>query len=397
MKAKLTAVFTASLFIIAVLAISSADAKPAEQRYLIKSQKKELKNSLGVQHEFKNGFTANLSAKKSRELKAQGIELEAVPLYQPTGKPVCGDGKCQGNEPSSCPADCSAPPDPDPQPAPRACYPPEQMPYGINMVHGGSGGAGVKVAVLDTGVNTSHPDLNVSLCKDATKRGIKNGCSDSDGHGTHVSGTVAANGGADGLGIYGVAPEASLWMIKVCGPNGCWTDDMSAGIRYAADQGANIISMSIGGDTESPLVRDAIDYAVAKGVLIIAAAGNDGPELGSIDWPGANPNVVAVAAIDQNYNVADWSSRGLNDGDGIIEAQEVELSGPGVYVLSTYNNGCYAYMSGTSMATPHVAGLAAKVWQGSAAATRTYLHQIAVDLAQAGDDPATGFGLPVAP
>ena len=91
------------------------------------------------------------------------------------------------------------------------------------MVNGGSGGAGVTVAVLDTGVFKDHLDLDVQLCKDATKRGIKNGCNDNNGHGTHVSGTVAGNGGTDGLGITGVAPNANFCMSKGCVNAGCWS------------------------------------------------------------------------------------------------------------------------------------------------------------------------------
>ena len=104
-------------------------------------------------------------------------------------------------------------------------------------------------------------------------------------------------------------------MVKVCGPSGsCWSDDIATAIRYAADQGANVISMSLGSNSESTLIRDAITYAVGKGVLIVAAAGNDGPLDGSIDYPGANANVVAVGAIDSSEVVASWSSRGTSAG-----------------------------------------------------------------------------------
>ncbi len=368
-----------------------------------------VKNTFAVQHKFDDGFTVAVSAKGLAALeKIPGIQLKPVPLYHVLGKPVCGNDIIEGGEKCGEPGllDCptgyvcenckcveeTAPPEPG-----RSCYPSEQTPWGIVKVNGGSGGAGVKVAVLDTGVYKDHLDLKANIvdCKDTTKRGIKNGCVDNNGHGTHVAGTILADGGSDGLGIYGVAPEAKLMAIKVCGASGCWCDDIAAGIDYAASQGAEIISISLGGDSQSSLIRDAI--ARNPGVLYVAAAGNDGPADGSIDYPGANVKVIAVGAIDSTEAVPDWSSRGVNNGDYIVEEREVEFGAPGVAVESTYKDGCYTNMSGTSMSTPHVTGLAAKLWQGSAADTRSYLQSIATDIWTAEDDTATGFGLPIAP
>lgn len=260
---------------------------------------------------------------------------------------------------------------------------------------------------MDTGVDKDHLDLkaNIKDCKDTTKRGIKKGCADMNGHGTHVAGTIAANGGSDGKGIYGVAPEAELMAIKVCGARGCWADDIAAGIEYAANKEANIISMSLGGNTQSPLIKDAIEYAVnVEGVLVVAAAGNDGHTdgYGSIDYPAANVKVVAVAAFDLSDNMAYFSSLGVNDGDWTIEEREIEFAAPGVDVESTWNDGCYNIISGTSMATPHISGIAARDWQGSASSTRAYLQGLAVDYTteiydygQLGDDIEAGFGLPI--
>jgi len=393
-------VFTLMISVGLVVAEKQTKTENGEaHRYLVKSNNGMLKMMYGIQHNFDNGFTTDLTQGQLKVLEKLGVEVEEVELYQITGKPTCNnDGICDSGENPSC-VDCKIGGEEPIPPEERPCYPSEQKPYGIVMVNGGSGGAGVNVTVLDTGVYTDHLDLDIKLCKDTTKRGIKNGCSDGNGHGTHVAGTIAANGGNDGLGIFGVAPEANLWMIKVCGNGGsCWTDDIATGIRYVADNGANIISMSLGGDTESPLIKNAIDYATNKGVLVIAAAGNDGPAEGSIDYPGANVKVVAVGAIDANENVASWSSRGTNDGDYIIEEREVEFGAPGVNIESTWKDGCYNIISGTSMATPHVAGLVAKLWRGNAADTRAYLQELARlhDLGITGDDTATGFGLPVA-
>ena len=369
-----------------------------------------VKNTFAVQHEFDDGFTVEVSAKALAAIeKIPGIQLEAVPLYHVSGKPFCGNGIIEGGEKCGepglpdCPEghvceNCKCVEETAP---PERCEPSTRRPWGILKVNGSSGGAGIKVAVLDTGVYKDHLDLKANIvdCKDATKRGIRDGCADRDGHGTHVAGTIAADGGSDGKGIFGVAPEAELMAVKVCGPRGCWCDDVAAGIKYAADNGASITSMSLGGDTQSSLIKDAIDYAVnKKGVLVVAAAGNDGSAEGTIDYPGANVNVIAVGAVDSAEAVPDWSSRGVNDGDYTIEEREVEFGAPGVAVESTWKDGCYNTISGTSMATPHVSGLAAKLWQGNAADTRIFLQELAKnhDLYLEGDDTATGFGLPIA-
>ena len=215
-------------------------------------------------------------------------------------------------------------------------------------------------------------------------------------HGTHVAGTILADGGSDGLGIYGLAPDAMLLAYKVCGSSGCWGDDIAAAIDYAGRPDyADIVSMSLSGDSQSSLIRDAIGRN--PHLLVGAAAGNDGPADGSIDYPAANAAVVAVGAIDAAIAVASFSSRGINDGDYIVEAREVEFGAPDVAVESTWIDGGYRYLSGTSMATPHLSGLAARLWQGNAAATRATLQSLALDIWDNGDDPATGFGLSQVP
>ncbi len=385
-KTKLIVLAIIFLFVLSGIATANSE----KSRYLVRSDNAKLKALFGVQHNFKEGFTADLTAAELKLLKKSGIRVEDVPLYSILAKPVCGDGACQGNELTTCPGDCP--------PQPRTCTP-TTKPYGVAMVNGGSGGLGVKVAVLDTGVY-QHRDLDLSLCADTTRKGIRAGCDDGNGHGTHVAGIVSADSSNDGLGIYGVAPDTSLFAIKVCGSSGlCWADDIAEGIYYAADKGANIISLSLGSDSVSVIIKEALGYAMNKGVLIGAAAGNDGPADGSIDYPAAHMGMVAVGAIDSAKNVPDWSSRGVNDGDYVIEEREVMFGAPGVNVESTWNDGCYAVLSGTSMATPHVSGLAAKLWQGSAEATKTYLQGLAKlnDLHTPGDDTATGFGLPVSP
>jgi subtilisin len=400
MPAKLKFTVPILLCTILVLSITSAASTqdPANDMgkgvYLVKSHMGDLKAKLGVRHNFDVGFTTRLSEKQIKALEKRGIEIEGVPVYHVTKPP----GGC---EPwPSCKNDGGGDTGGD---ISRQYYPENQIPYGVEMVKGGSpnGGVGINIAVLDTGVFKDHLDLNVKMCKDTTKRGIKNGCNDNHGHGTHVSGTIAANGGPDGKGIIGVAPKANLWMIKVCGNSGfCMADDIATAIRFAADQGANIISMSLGGDSKSTLITDAVDYAIAKGVLVVAAAGNDGPTDGSIDYPGAYVKVIAVGAINSNKLVPNWSSRGFDNFNNQIDEKEVEFGAPGVGVESTWNNGGYYKASGTSMATPHVSGLAALHWQGNGEFTRIELQNLAKlpenDLYTGGYDTATGFGLPAA-
>ncbi|MGE6487524.1 S8 family peptidase [Paenisporosarcina sp. NPDC076898] len=305
-------------------------------------------------------------------------------------------------------------------------YPTHQTPWGIKAIYNNSsqtttsGGAGINIAVLDTGVYTAHYDLEnaVEQCKDFTQAtSLVNGaCNDAHGHGTHVAGSALADGGDDGAGVYGVAPQADLWAYKVLGDNGSgYSDDIAAAIRHAADQATStgtktVINMSLGSAGNDSLISSAVTYAYNKGVLIVAAAGNEGPNQGSIGYPGALVNAVAVAALEnvqQNgtYRVADFSSRGYasTDGDYVIQQGDVEISAPGAAIYSTWNNGGYNTLNGTSMATPHVAGLAAKIWASNPSWSHTTLRTNlqnkakAVDIkggigATTGDDYASGFG-----
>ena len=305
-------------------------------------------------------------------------------------------------------------------------YPTQQTPWGIKAIYNNSsitktsGGSGINIAVLDSGVNIQHYDLvnTVEQCKDFTRStSIVNGsCNDANGHGTHVAGTALADGGSDGAGVYGVAPDADLWAYKVLGDDGSgYSDDIAAAIRHTADQAVatgtkTVINMSLGSSVNDSLISSAVNYAYSKGVLIVAAAGNSGPSQGSIGYPGALVNAIAVAALEnkqQNgtYRVADFSSRGYasTDGDYVIQQGDVEISAPGAAIYSTWNNGGYNTISGTSMASPHVAGLAAKLWAQNPSWSNTQLRTNlqsrakAVDIkggigATTGDDYASGFG-----
>src|SRR3989344_3556165 len=156
--------------------------------------------------------------------------------------------------------------------------------------------------------------------------------------------------------------RSHLFMYKVCGLNGsCYADDISSAINTAADSGVNIINISLGSDKESSLISESINYATSKGVLVIAAGGNDGPYFASIDYPAAKKEVVGVGAFGVSFAIPDWSSRGVNSQTlpFVVEEQDVEFAAPGVNIESTWKNGGYAILSGTSMAAPFVTGLAA--------------------------------------
>lgn len=370
-----------------------AYAAQDDNRYFIKSNAGFWKKSFGVRHNFDNGFTSDLSDFQLRLAKIFNVEIELVKKLSilpaeaeqaaPKGKPT----------------------------APRQT-PSENISWGVKTIYNdpllakSSGGSGVRVAVLDTGVLRTHFDLKnrIAGCKDFTNAKIPmvdDKCDDKNGHGTHVTGIIAADGGSDGLGIYGVAPEAEILAYKVCGNNGsCWADDIAVALREAADNGAQIINLSLGSDAPSQLITDAVSYAIAKNVLVVAAAGNDGPYIGSIDYPGADPNVIGVGAIDIGWKIPDWSSRGINSSTVpyVMEEQDIEFAAPGVNIESTWKDGGYAIMSGTSMATPFVAGLAAKLWQADAlspdTATRDILHNHSADLPPLLDDDSSGWGLP---
>lgn len=208
-------------------------------------------------------------------------------------------------------------------------------------------GAGIKVAVIDTGIDCTHPDLQCDFS--AGTNIVEPGADpmDDNEHGTHVSGTIAGRGA--GGGVYGVAPQAVLIPIKVLNAQGEGSlSDIIAGIDWAVKAGVDVINMSLGGAAQSPALKRAVEGALAHGVVVVCAAGNSGPASDTVGYPAGYPGVIAVAASDRDDNVADFSSRG----------PQVAFVAPGVDITSTVPGG-YAKLSGTSMASPHVAGLAA--------------------------------------
>jgi thermitase len=258
---------------------------------------------------------------------------------------------------------------------------------------------GVKVGVVDTGILATHEDLvgKVANCAQSytgiflLTGSIQEGsCADDNGHGTHVSGTITANAN-NGKGVAGVAFNSQLAMCRALGgPLGQGsTSDVANCIRWTHDKGAKVLSMSLGGGTSTTL-QQAVQYAWAGGgaggTVIVAAAGNDGDA--TLNYPAAYAVVVSVAATDNRDQRASFSNAN----------SDVEIAAPGVNVLSTYNgsNSSYTTLSGTSMATPHVAGVTAIIWDkyptATASTIRSKLDASVDDLGSAGRDTSFGFG-----
>ena len=256
---------------------------------------------------------------------------------------------------------------------------------GAGIVHaGGNKGAGVNVAIIDTGIDYTHSDLDDNFDTELLGYDFANNDlepMDDNGHGTHCAGIVAAED--NGVGVVGVAPGADLYAVKVLDSVGNgYMSDVVAGIQWSVDNGMDVISMSFGSNLGSTSLETACDNAYSSGVLVVAAAGNDGNPSGegdNVDYPARYDSVIAVAATDSNDNRALWSSTG----------PDVELAAPGVSIYSTYLGGGYATMSGTSMACPHVSGTAALVISD----VRQRLQNTADDLGAPGKDNLYGHGL----
>jgi thermitase len=220
------------------------------------------------------------------------------------------------------------------------------------------GSPSITIAILDTGIDQSHEDLAAKIVANANFSASGN-VDDFFGHGTHVAGSASALSD-NGIGVAGTCPQCSLMNVKVLADDGTgdWAD-IADGIVWATDHGAHVINLSLGDVVPSSAVEDAVNYAWAKGVVVVAAAGNDGED--TPFFPASYENVIAVAATDQNDNKAGFSQYG----------SWVDVAAPGANILSTAPDHfsllflvptVYGTLSGTSMASPHVAGIAGLVW-----------------------------------
>ncbi|MFB6187676.1 MAG: S8 family peptidase [Halobacteriaceae archaeon] len=274
----------------------------------------------------------------------------------------------------------------------------QTLPWGIDRVdadvlheNGETGGdsngrsSGADIAIIDTGIDSDHPDLepNLGEGKAFVEAGSKYAkpWDDDNGHGTHVAGTADAVD--NNSGVVGVSTEATIHAVKVLNKYGFGSfADVAAGIEWVADQGYDVANMSLGGG-KSYVVEDAVEFAYEAGVLLVGAAGNFGPCEGCVNYPAREPEVMAVSATAEDDTLATFSSTGPS----------VDLAAPGARIYSTYAGGKYATLSGTSMAAPHVTGAAAQLVDNGYDnyESRDILEQSAEDLALGPNEQ--GYGL----
>lgn len=246
----------------------------------------------------------------------------------------------------------------------------ELIPWGVSRINADrvwptSVGAGIKVAVIDTGIDISHLDLVSNVKGGFNTINHKASINDDNGHGSHVAGVIAAVG--DGAGIIGVAPKAELYAVKALDRTGAGrVSDIIEGIQWSVDNHMQIANMSFGTTSYSRALHNSVKKASNSGLIMIAAAGNDGPGLNTVNYPAKFNEVVAVSAIDENSVIAFFSSRG----------PEIDVAAPGNNIYSTYNNSRYMILSGTSMAAPHVTGATAVKLQLSPGLTPTQIMDI---------------------
>lgn len=238
---------------------------------------------------------------------------------------------------------------------PTPTQPPQTIPWGITRIGAPTAwnttkGTGIKVAILDTGIDLTHPDL-----KDNIKGGVNTinptkSYTDDNGHGTHVAGVVAALNNT--IGVVGVGPEIWLYSVKVLNRTGTgFLSDVIEGLQWCIDNGMQVVNMSFGTSSDVQSFHDAVTAVYNAGITQVAAAGNGGPGDSTVTYPAKYSEVIAVTASDSSDAIASWSSRG----------PEVDLIAPGVNIYSTYKGSTYKTLSGTSMAASHVTGTAALV------------------------------------
>lgn len=242
----------------------------------------------------------------------------------------------------------------------------------------------VVIAVIDTGVDLDHPEFKGKLVDGINIIDPSLLPMDDDGHGTHIAGIISANTN-NNEGIAGITWYNKIMPIKVLDQSGAGTlFDVAEGIFWAADHGAKVINLSLGNYAESEYLHDAIKYAYSKDIVLVAAAGNDNIE--DLGYPASYPEVMGIAALDSYQQKAEFSNYG----------PYIDVAAPGVNIASTFPGEQYAALSGTSMASPHVAGLAGLIRSMNPKLSNeevaNIIKETATDLGTAGKDPYYGYG-----
>ena len=277
--------------------------------------------------------------------------------------------------------------------------PDEVLPWGVDRIDADlaweiTTADPVKVAIVDTGIDLTHPDLKDNIKGGYNAINSRKSANDDNGHGTHVAGIIAAIDNE--IGVIGVGPKIDLYAVKVLDRNGSgYLSDVIEGLDWAIQNGMQVVNMSLGTPTYIASFEDAVKKVNAAGITQVAAAGNNGPDDNTVTYPAKFAEVIAVTATNDTDTIASWSSRG----------SEVDLAAPGVSIYSTYKGSTYKTLDGTSMASPHVAGTAALVLTQttkcdsdlngicSPAEVQQRLEATAEDLGAVGRDDLYGSGL----
>ncbi|MBE0475689.1 MAG: S8 family peptidase [Coriobacteriia bacterium] len=278
--------------------------------------------------------------------------------------------------------------------------PAQTLPWGVDRIEADLAWATstadpVKLAVVDTGIDPSHPDLVDNLKGGVSTVAYTSKYRDDNGHGSHVAGIAGAVD--NGVGVVGVGHAVDLYAVKVLDRNGSgYLSDVIEGLQWSAANGMQVANMSLGTSTYSASFASAVKAAHDAGVVLVAAAGNSGPGADTVSYPARFPEVIAVSATTSSDALASYSSTGPS----------VELAAPGSSIYSTYKGSTYKTLSGTSMASPHVAGTVALLLDTPVAGhdangngrwdlaeVRAKLRAAAEDLGPAGWDAGFGYGL----
>ncbi|NIO49781.1 MAG: S8 family serine peptidase [Candidatus Aminicenantes bacterium] len=245
------------------------------------------------------------------------------------------------------------------KPKPKKPHPPpeqsEELSWGIQRIYADlvwevTTGSMIKVAILDTGIDLDHPDLWGNIKGGINTIKPRKSADDDNGHGTHISGTVAAID--NDFGVIGVGPEIHLYAVKFLDKKGGgWLSDLIDALDWCIANKIQVINMSFGSTEGNQSFHDAIIRAYQAGITMVASAGNNGEGSGLIEYPAFYPETIAVSAVDEYDNFASFSSYG----------PQIDLAAPGVNILSTYKNAFYAAMEGTSMSAAHVTGTVALI------------------------------------